>query len=288
MTRSLCHIVGAADAGARLDALMAERGLYPSRSAAARAIEEGAVFVNGANVAKKHAVAAGGGYQQVRTLRHVLAGHVAEVGRRQRSGGSPGSEGGELAGAEVGDRAHGTLLEAVDERASQVARAQRIGQQAVHGPHGPLQRELPHDERALGQTRVHLPRGREQAHRDGQVEPRPRLAQGTGRQVHHHPLVRHGEAAGPQGGAHALARLLHGGVGHPDDAERGHAAAHDHLHVHRHGLHPAQRRALHGKAPEHAAHPAENAPIWCRMNARSGGTTTIDTTSKRTGTSTTS
>lgn len=59
MTRSLCHIVAAADAGARLDALMAERGLYPSRSAAARAIEEGAVFVNGANVAKKHAVAAG-------------------------------------------------------------------------------------------------------------------------------------------------------------------------------------------------------------------------------------
>ncbi|WP_041239958.1 RluA family pseudouridine synthase, partial [Gordonibacter pamelaeae] len=44
---------------ARLDALTAERGLYPSRSAAARAIEEGAVFVNGANVAKKHAVAAG-------------------------------------------------------------------------------------------------------------------------------------------------------------------------------------------------------------------------------------
>ena len=59
MTRSLCHIVAAADAGARLDALMAERGLYPSRSAAARAIEEGAVFVNGANVAKKHVVAAG-------------------------------------------------------------------------------------------------------------------------------------------------------------------------------------------------------------------------------------
>ena len=59
MTRSLCHIVAAADAGARLDALMAERGLYPSRSAAARASEEGAVFVTGANVAKKHAVAAG-------------------------------------------------------------------------------------------------------------------------------------------------------------------------------------------------------------------------------------
>ncbi|MEG1492899.1 MAG: RluA family pseudouridine synthase [Gordonibacter sp.] len=59
MTRTLCHIASAADGGERLDAVMASRGLYPSRSAAARAIEEGRVFVNGANVAKKHAVAAG-------------------------------------------------------------------------------------------------------------------------------------------------------------------------------------------------------------------------------------
>ena len=59
MARSLCHIVSATDAGARLDALCASCGLYGSRSAAARAIEEGRVFVNGATVSKKHAVAAG-------------------------------------------------------------------------------------------------------------------------------------------------------------------------------------------------------------------------------------
>lgn len=59
MTRSLCHIVAAADAGARLDALMAERELYPSRSTAARAIEAGVVFVNGEHVAKKYAVTSG-------------------------------------------------------------------------------------------------------------------------------------------------------------------------------------------------------------------------------------
>ena len=59
MSRSLCHIVAAPDAGMRLDALLAERGLYPSRSAAARAIEEGVVFVNGTVVAKKYAVASG-------------------------------------------------------------------------------------------------------------------------------------------------------------------------------------------------------------------------------------
>ena len=59
MTRMLSHTVAPADAGLRLDALLAARGLYPSRSAAARAVDEGAVFVNGASVAKKHAVAAG-------------------------------------------------------------------------------------------------------------------------------------------------------------------------------------------------------------------------------------
>lgn len=59
MTRSLCHIVAPADAGQRIDVLMADRELYPSRSAAVRAIEDGIVFVNGRNVAKKHVVAEG-------------------------------------------------------------------------------------------------------------------------------------------------------------------------------------------------------------------------------------
>lgn len=59
MTRLLSHVVTPSDTGLRLDALLAARGLYPSRSAAARAVEEGAVYVNGATVAKKHTVAAG-------------------------------------------------------------------------------------------------------------------------------------------------------------------------------------------------------------------------------------
>ncbi len=59
MTRLLSYIASPADAGQRLDALLAARGLYPSRSAAARAVEEGAVFVNGAAVPKKHVVAGG-------------------------------------------------------------------------------------------------------------------------------------------------------------------------------------------------------------------------------------
>ena len=59
MSRMLSYNVAAGDAGQRLDALLAARGLYPSRSAAARAVDDGLVFVNGATVAKKHAVATG-------------------------------------------------------------------------------------------------------------------------------------------------------------------------------------------------------------------------------------
>lgn len=59
MTRLLSHRVGPDDVGQRLDVLLATRGLYPSRSAAVRAVEEGLVFVNGAAVPKKYMVALG-------------------------------------------------------------------------------------------------------------------------------------------------------------------------------------------------------------------------------------
>ena len=59
MARMLCYSATALDAGERLDSLLAARACFASRSAAARAIESGNVFVNGANVVKKYAVAAG-------------------------------------------------------------------------------------------------------------------------------------------------------------------------------------------------------------------------------------
>ena len=59
MARMLSYSATALDAGERLDSLLAARSCFASRSAAARAIESGNVFVNGANVAKKYAVAAG-------------------------------------------------------------------------------------------------------------------------------------------------------------------------------------------------------------------------------------
>ena len=59
MARMLSYSATALDAGERLDSLLAARSCFASRSAAARAIESGDVFVNGVNVAKKYPVAAG-------------------------------------------------------------------------------------------------------------------------------------------------------------------------------------------------------------------------------------
>lgn len=54
MTRYLKHIASSDDAGMRLDTMLYDRGIYESRSAAARAVEAGEVLVNGLEVAKKH------------------------------------------------------------------------------------------------------------------------------------------------------------------------------------------------------------------------------------------
>lgn len=56
---SRLYMVEEADEGKRLDALLGERGLYPSRSAAAKAIEAGKVFVDGAVATKKQVPACG-------------------------------------------------------------------------------------------------------------------------------------------------------------------------------------------------------------------------------------
>jgi 23S rRNA pseudouridine1911/1915/1917 synthase len=59
VARQLSYMTTEEDAGTRLDTLCATRGFYTSRSAAARAIEEGRVFVKGVVPPKKYAVSAG-------------------------------------------------------------------------------------------------------------------------------------------------------------------------------------------------------------------------------------
>lgn len=59
MAASRCYVATAEDAGTRLDALMGERGMYASRSAAAKAIEAGRVLVDGQPASKKQSVRTG-------------------------------------------------------------------------------------------------------------------------------------------------------------------------------------------------------------------------------------
>ncbi len=59
MSRSVCHTVTSQEAGKRLDQVCGSPELYATRSAAARAIEEGNVLVNGKNLSKSYLVALG-------------------------------------------------------------------------------------------------------------------------------------------------------------------------------------------------------------------------------------
>lgn len=59
MARQICHVIASDQAGQRLDSVLAQAGLYPSRSAAVKAIESGFVLVNGVPASKKHSVSTG-------------------------------------------------------------------------------------------------------------------------------------------------------------------------------------------------------------------------------------
>lgn len=59
MARSLLYKATPADEGQRLDAVLAAAGCYPSRSAAAKHIDAGTVFVNGEVRQKRYAVCSG-------------------------------------------------------------------------------------------------------------------------------------------------------------------------------------------------------------------------------------
>lgn len=73
MTRLLSYSASAQDAGLRLDSLLADKNFYPSRSAAAKAIEEGRVLVKGTIVPKKYQVSQGDFivYEAFEELNHI-------------------------------------------------------------------------------------------------------------------------------------------------------------------------------------------------------------------------
>lgn len=54
MSRKICEVCNDVSSGKRLDVFCTDLGVYPSRSAAAKAIESGKVLVNGASASKKY------------------------------------------------------------------------------------------------------------------------------------------------------------------------------------------------------------------------------------------
>ena len=107
-----------------------------------------------------------------------------------------------------------------DALAARGARGVGHRDRAPHAAHRPVEPELAAERVAGEPLRRHLPGGRQQRRREREVEARARLAQVGGRQVHGDPPQRELEAGVDQRRPHALARLLHGGVGQAHDRER--------------------------------------------------------------------
>ncbi len=59
MARSVCHVATDADCGKRIDLLLAELGLYKSRSSAAKAVSKKCVLISGKPALKSHVVCVG-------------------------------------------------------------------------------------------------------------------------------------------------------------------------------------------------------------------------------------
>ena len=147
----------------------------------------------------------------------------------------PSDEVAQRLGGEHADALDEGSLRRVDARddgaaVARVARGADHRQHAVGVAQQPLQREFAQQHRAA-QVRFDLAAAGEDADCDGQVVGGALLAEVGGGEVHGDAL--HGElAAGvADGGADALARFLHGGVGQADDGEGGQAGGDVDLHV---------------------------------------------------------
>lgn len=102
-------------------------------------------------------------------------------------------------------------------------RVRRDGQHPAHVAHRPVQRQLAHEQRRLRQFARDLLRRHQDAHRDRQVIPRPRLAQVRRRQVDDRPVQREMQPVVADRRAHAFAGLLHRRVRQPHNREERHA-----------------------------------------------------------------
>ena len=190
------------------------------------------------------------GRQLERAPGAFLAAHVGEVGRgcgavavrRERRLGLQLELAAQVGGGlgEMPDRHRGDAGES--RLARRVGRTEETlgteppcalgdGEDAADAPQPPVERELADRGGALERAARELLRRREQRERDRQVEAGALLAQLGRREVDRDAARREVQLGGGDPAANALARLLAGAVGEPDDREAGNAVANVRLDV---------------------------------------------------------
>ena len=250
--------------------------------------------------AHEHVVPARGGHGQP-PLHVLLPDHLAQVGaalgrlRGGRGFGGPGRDGilAQQVHGQLREGVHGVDLDAVHERGlgrvgrghegaarAPVPRHGDHGQGSADGAHLAVERQLAH-EHGIVERGLHLPAGHEDARGDGQVVGGALLAQVGGGEVHGDAAVEGpGEGAVADGRAHALAGLLHGGVGQAHDRRRRILRARDvDLDVDHHAVEPGNRARPHpGEHGRSVAHGVPRGQIAFRAGrlpalsgARGGG-----------------
>lgn len=128
-------------------------------------------------------------------------------------------------------RLGGVLRRDIEGLQTQPPRAQRHRQHARHRAQRPRKAQLPKKGRVLRQVPELLGR-RQDPQQDRQVVERALLALAGGGEVHGDAADREAGAAGLDGGADALARFAHGGIGQADHIKRGEPAGEKTLHRH--------------------------------------------------------
>ena len=131
------------------------------------------------------------------------------------------------------------------ERCAQFARALLIRDESCRGTNPSFKREFAHHERIFQMNNRDLACCCKERERDGQIEPRPRLAQRARCKIYDDLIAWHTKACRFDSCPHALSRFLDCSIGHTYDRERRDAARDEHLDFDRQRFNTTQHRTLH-------------------------------------------
>jgi hypothetical protein len=146
--------------------------------------------------------------------------------------------------------------------AAGVAGGERQREGPRHGAQPAVQGQLAHQGLPLEDPGLDGALGSEDAHRNGEIEPRAALAQPGGGQVDRHPPLRESLATGSDCGTHAGHALAHGGLGESDEVDAREEGADPHLHLDGDSIDAVERGA------DHAGHRVLQGPCGAGVEGR--------------------